>query len=339
MLTYQPDGTVFDAGSTLASGQTQAQGLIDPVASGLALTGADANQHVYSYRVGATNTQCAQAGLSPPCLILRLPELAARRLLDVDEFREQLQGQLNVEISGPAAGAPVQVMPIAAPTFPRPSPGPPPPGTNWVRVAALTASGSGLALSVGLLFFGLRRRQRARNTPVSRVETAQRRLERQLAGDKGKERLRAVVGELAQEAQRQADRQSRLEKAIHQANPTQLQQRRDELRHQAEGLAQRGGEAAGQTEMEEAAQIVEQQLRRCEQWEMQRWRAGARLERIATRLEALHNELNAPAVNGQQQNDELLQLLQEELDLARAGEQEVDDMLDSSSESSSNGRA
>jgi hypothetical protein len=188
------------------------------------------------------------------------------------------------------------------------------------------ASGTGVLLSVGILFLALRRRRKGLG-PVGRVQVTAGRLRRKLSGDSTKSRLLSVVNDLASETDKLADLEKRLEKAVKNANPEALEKRRQELVKAAEDLASRGGAEAGQGEMNDAAKIVEGQLDRCRRWEMQRWRSAARIERIATRLEALEVELNDPAQATTEPKEELLNVLQEELDLARAGEREAHSLL------------
>lgn len=335
-VSYAPEGSTIDAATEQTPQGRREAGLIDPVASGLELRNRDESGHRYTYYVGnVSGSSCASVGLQPPCLVLRLPQLAAARLRDVDEFREELNGSLRIEVYQSIAPS------VAQPTY-QPPPMPhvqpgyypePEEGPSWFWLGA-AGSGAGLVLSVGIIFLALRRRRRGLG-PGGRVQATAGRLRRKLSGDPVKSRLLSVVNDLAAESEKLADLERRLEKAVKNANPDALERRRQELVRAAEDLAARGGAEAGQGEMDDAAKIVEGQLDRCRRWEMQRWRSAARIERIATRLEALEVELNDPSQAATEPKEELLSVLQEELDLARAGEAEAHTLLGSPPRSSS----
>lgn len=335
-VSYGPEGSTIDAATEQTPQGRREAGLIDPVASGLELRDRDDSGHRYTYHVGnVSGSSCASVGMQPPCLVLRLPQLAAARLRDVDEFREELSGSLRVEVYQSIAP------PVVQPTY-SPSPNPhvqpnygpaPDEGTGWFWLGA-AGSGTGILLSVGIIFLALRRRRRGLG-PIGRVQATAGRLRRRISSDPVKSRLLSVVNDLAAETEKLADLEKRLDKAVKNANPDALERRRQELVKAAEDLATRGGAEAGQGEMNDAAKIVEGQLDRCRRWEMQRWRSAARVERIATRLEALEVELNDPSQSASEPKEELLNVLQEELDLARAGEQEAHTLLGSPPSSSS----
>lgn len=330
--TYEPDGSVFDAATEVSSSGHGAAGLIDPVASGLTLRERHEETHTYVYAAGnPSGARCAAAGLSAPCLVLRLPQIAAARRRDIDELREGMSSTLQLQVLQPSA--------VATPVPPRPpSPGvhppqhwtPPPPeghdnGLFWMGLAS--ASGAAV-FSVAFLIFGLRRRRRRRDQGVEgRINASAGRLRKRLAGDPVKARLLQIVNDLSKEASSLTALEARLDKAVEDANPEELERRHRELMERARVLEDKGGEAAGTGEMKDAAAIIEKQIDRCRSWEMQRWRSEARMERIATRLEALEAELNDPSAGTKEPKEELLELLQEELELARAGEREASALL------------
>jgi hypothetical protein len=326
-------GAVIDADTESGRGQRSEAGLIDPVASGLALVERHPDSNTYAYNAGdLSGARCADAGLAAPCLILRLPQLAAARGRDVDELREDLTGALRVDVLAPAAPfvaappAPTWVVPPSVPPVMVYEPPPPRDGGGpWL---AATVAGGGIVLSVAFLVLALRRRRRpGGRDPVARVRAAAVRLRKRLRGDTVKARLLGVVDELAAEAEALVKQQERLAQAVRDGKPEELERRKAELEEMARQLAEHGGEEAGQGEMLGAARIVQSQIDRIRKWEMQRWRSAARLERVATRLEALEAELDDPAAAAAGPNQELLDLLQEELDLARAGEREAEKLL------------
>jgi hypothetical protein len=136
-----------------------------------------------------------------------------------------------------------------------------------------------------------------------------------------------VVKDLGAEAASLERLERRLGEAVRNANIEGLEKRRRDLERAAAALTDRGGEEAGQGELKDAVTIIEGQIDRCRKWEMQRWRSAARTERIATRLEALEIELSDPTQNKLGDSDPLLDKLQEELELARAGEREAETLL------------
>jgi hypothetical protein len=327
---YSPDGTVWDAAteSTL-TGERHDGGLVDAEASGLVLGERDPGTHTYTYvPSGSSSAVCDSLGLGTPCLVLRLPALAAAHRRDLGELREDLSGGLHVEVHVPVTPPAVYV-----PTYPPPPPPdtyPPvvyePERSSWFWVAAAGVSGGGLVLSIAVLIV-MARRRRTRNTPVSRVQAAAKRLERRIAGDPVKSRLSRVVKDLGAEAASLERLERRLGEAVRNANIEGLEKRRRDLERAAAALTDRGGEEAGQGELKDAVTIIEGQIDRCRKWEMQRWRSAARTERIATRLEALEIELSDPTQNKLGDSDPLLDKLQEELELARAGEREAETLL------------
>jgi hypothetical protein len=230
-----------------------------------------------------------------------------------------------VEVYGPSTQAMIpspwndNPQPIAYPQLPEPTS---PTGVPLWVWAAGGASTAGLLVALMAILVAVRRRQGG-GGPLARTKSAATRLRKRLQGDAVKARLLAVVDELAGEGDSLASMQQRLEKAVRDAKPDELERRRDRLRAQAQGLKAE----AGQTELDGAAEILEKQIERCRNWEMQRWRSGARLERIATRLEALEVELNDPTIGSDEGGDTLLDALQEELELARAGEREAEGLL------------
>ena len=331
VVTYGPEGTTFDASSETRTSGRREGGLIDPVATGLRLRSSDAATHTYVYELGDLNgAVCRSAGLDSPCLVLRLPSISAERRRDLGELREDLQGALRVEVL--ASPAPL-VLPLPLPT-PQPIPQYNPPvtggdqGTSWITMT-LAGAGGGITLSFVILFFGLKRRKKS-GTVEDRVKESASRLAKKIGADPVKARLKTAIKELAQEAENLSKTRKQLVAAFLRANLPALERRHAELLETAKHLEEKGGMAAGQGEMTDAAKIVEGQIDRCRQWEMQRWRSTARLERIATRLEALELELNGPKADQGSSKEELLDVLQEELDLARAGEQEAQKLLSGS---------
>jgi hypothetical protein len=331
--TYQPDGTVWDAATERTSSGTHDGGLIDAAASGLVLRDRDPESHTYQYEPAeAASEVCARVGLSSPCLVLRLPALAAARRRDLGELREDLTGGLHVEVHLPVA--PSVIPPLVVPPLPQVTD---PsyldreePDSGWFWMGAVGLSGGGLVLSLAVLLVAGRRRRKSK-TPVSRARAAAGRLRKKLAGDTVRARLLMVVNDLAEEAGALEMVEHKLKRAVEDAKPEELEQRYQELTRTAAALAAKGGAEAGEGELNDAAAIVEGQIERCRKWEMQRWRSAARMERIATRLEALEAELNDPAQDKIEKAGELLDLLQEELELARAGEQEAQRLLGSGS--------
>lgn len=337
-VTHQASGARFDAATESGPGGNQQVGLIDPVASGLVLSERDESSHRYTFNVGnGAGSACARAGLQSPCLALRLPQIAASRSRDVSELREELAGNLRVEVFqravAPASTTPPP--PIVGTPLP-PPPVVPPPSNNGGFWMAAAGMGGGAVLSIALLVFGLRRRKRGTG-PLSRVHASAGRLRKKLAGDEVKARLLETVNSLAQEATNLGQTEKQLQKAVREAKPEELERRHQELLGKARQLEAQGGAEAGQNEMADAAKIVESQIERCRKWDMQSWRSAARLERIATRLEALEAELNDPAQSRVEPKQELLDVLQEELDLARAGEREASKLLGRSDEGPASG--
>jgi hypothetical protein len=329
-MRYDPDGSMIDAAMEQTPQGRREAGMIDPVASGLELRERDEANHIYTFHAGnGGGASCGAVGLAPPCLVLRVPALAAVRLRDVDELREGLSGSLQVTVHQPMypqVYTPPPPMPI--PSMPYPTyGGEEPSGGTGMYWAAAGGSTAGLVLSAGVLLLVLKRRRRRGLGPLGRVLDSGQRLRRRLAGDTVKARLLTVTEDLVKEASSLSALGKRLEKAVKDAKPEALEQRRDELLVAAQSMSERGGEEAGQGELADAAKIVEGQLDRCRRWEMQRWRSAARIERIATRLEALEAELKDPTIGAAEPKQELLDLLQEELDLARAGEREAQKLL------------
>jgi len=156
-----------------------------------------------------------------------------------------------------------------------------------------------------------------------------------LKGDQVKARLLGVVNDLAHESSSLEAVERKLQRAVRDANRDALEKRHQELERTATSLDSHGGDAAGAGDLHDAAAIVESQIDRCRQWEMQCWRSAARMERIATRLEALEAELNDPAAGKLGEADRLLDTLHEELDLARAGEREAEKLLGNAPEDES----
>lgn len=329
-MRYDPDGSMIDAAMEQTPQGRHEVGMIDPVASGLELSDRDEANHIYTYRAGnPAGSACASVGLAPPCIVLRTPALAAGRLRDVDELREGLSGALQVTVHQPmypqvyTPPQPYPIQPVPYPSYGGMEPEPDT-GMFW---AAAGGSGAGLLLGAGVLALVIRRRRRRGLGPLGRVLDSGQRLRRKLAGDKVKDRLLTVVDDLVREAQSLRSLEKKLEKAVKDAKPEALEKRRDELLEAARVMADRGGEEAGQGELTGAAKIVESQLDRCRKWDLQRWRSAARIERIATRLEALEAELRDPTLTAAEPKQELFDVLQEELDLARAGEREAQKLL------------
>lgn len=328
-VTYTPDGTSWDAATENASGTRRDGGLIDAEASGLVLRERNEEQGSYTYEATPTPSQtCLSLNYSSPCLVLRLPALAAARRRDLGEFREELGGTLHVAVFIPTVpvvtDVPIPTPPVH-PVYIPPS-APEPEGTSWFWLAAAGASGGGLVLSLAVLFMVVRKRRR-RATPVARAKASAGRLQRRLKGDQVKARLLIVVKDLAEESASLEMVERKLERAVRNANPEALKKRHEELERAATGLDAHGGVEAGAGDLHDAAAIVEKQIDRCRQWEMQRWRSAARMERIATRLEALEAELNDPAQGKLGEADSLLETLHEELELARSGEREAEKLL------------
>jgi hypothetical protein len=329
-MRYDLDGSMIDAAMEQTPQGRHEVGMIDPVASGLELSDRDEANHIYTYRAAnPAGSACASVGLAPPCIVLRIPALAAGRLRDVDELREGLSGALQVTVHQPMypqVFTPPQPFPVQPMPYPVYGGTEPEPDTSMYWVAA-GGSGAGLLLGAGVLALVFRRRRRRGLGPLGRVLDSGHRLRRKLTGDKVKERLLTVVDDLVREARSLQALEKRLEKAVKEAKPDALEKRRDELLEAAKVMSDRGGEEAGQGELTSAAKIVDGQLDRCRKWDMQRWRSAARIERIATRLEALEAELRDPTLGTAEPKQELLDVLQEELDLARAGEREAQKLL------------
>lgn len=324
------DGTVLDAATaTTPGGASTEGGLVDAAASGLVLAERDPASHTYTYRAsGAPGPTCEALLMGQTCVALRTAQIAAAELRDLGELREELTGGLHVEIFAPQMAAVTPPVAFTPPSF---DPGsytpyePPPPSVPIWIWAVGGASTSGLLVALIVLGVAVRRRKAA--TPLARVQAAAARLHRRLQDDPVRARLLGLVHDLAAEAESVARMESRLAAAVRDAKPEELERRRAQLAQQAEGLVAKGGEEAGKGELDGAVQILDDQIERCRRWEMQRWRCGARLERIATRLEALEVELNDPTTGREGGGDGLLDALQEEIDLARAGEQEAEKLL------------
>lgn len=328
-VTYGPDGTVWDAATVQPpDGRRRDGGLIDAEASGLTLRDRDAESHTYTYAAaGSPSEVCRSVGQASPCLVLRLPAIAASRRRDLGELREELAGGLRAEVLMSTTPAVSPAQPLVVPDTPYTGDGDST-GDGWFWMAAAGATGGGLVLSLAALFVVARRRRRG-GTPVARAQASARRLRKELSGDPVKARLLKVVDDLAQESLALEKVELQLRRAVEDAKPEELERRHEKLERTAAGLAERGGDEAGAGELRDAADIVEGQLDRCRRWEMQRWRSAARMERIATRLEALEAELKDPAQGKIEEADELMDLLQEELELARAGEEEAQRLLGS----------
>jgi hypothetical protein len=77
-------------------------GLFDPDAGGLRVVEQDPATHVYRLApTGRPGPVCEQAGLSSPCLVPRLAELAHERLVTADAFSATLAGHIEAETPAP----------------------------------------------------------------------------------------------------------------------------------------------------------------------------------------------------------------------------------------------
>jgi hypothetical protein len=167
--------------------------LVDPEAGGLRVVERRGDVLVLA-SAGTVGPACAAAGLSSPCLVPRLPELAHARLLSVEELRASLDGALVLETSRTVA-------PLARPQRPHRA------STSfWATTAVLV----GLA-GLGILWAVRRPGRRALLDEVLAAAAVARRAVR------GDETLRAVgleIDRLVEEARDLDRRRADAERAV-----------------------------------------------------------------------------------------------------------------------------
>lgn len=178
LVATQHDGVAWDAVSHLEGGVFVPGGLYRLDGVGLRVAQHDAATH--RTRLVATGDgapTCALAGLSAPCLVPRLPELAHERLLTTEAFVTTLRGTLAVtELRVP----------------------PPPP--SWHRYARVT--GAALALGVPALVLALLGLARRRRSPLGQVFAAAAEARRVVADDPTMARVGAEIDDLVRRAER-----------------------------------------------------------------------------------------------------------------------------------------
>ncbi|HTJ83184.1 MAG TPA: hypothetical protein VL400_15805 [Polyangiaceae bacterium] len=102
------DGSTVDAATTTwpadapGGASVDAKGLVDFEAGGLRVTSRDPKTHeVVAVATGKEAPACAKLGEEAPCLVLNTLPLAQSRLITMDQWRESLEGQIQVEMVAP----------------------------------------------------------------------------------------------------------------------------------------------------------------------------------------------------------------------------------------------
>lgn len=169
------DGSIVDAASTTwpegapGGASIDAGGLVDFAGGGFHVTKLDPVSHeVRAVATGDPAPACELAGVSSPCLALRLEPQARTRLLTMAEWRASLKGAISLEIPATPAVAVAPVAPrVARPTVPAP---------------VLAVVGAVLALAL-VAVLTLRARRRRRASPAFALAELCREVERRLADD------------------------------------------------------------------------------------------------------------------------------------------------------------
>jgi hypothetical protein len=166
------DGSVIDAASTTwpegapGGASVDPGGLVDFAGGGFHVTKLDAERHeVRAVATGDPAPACELAGVSSPCLALRLEPQARTRLLTMAEWRSSLKGSISLEI-------PAMPVPPVAPRVVRPP----------VPMPVLALAGAALAL-VLVALMAMRARARRRASPAFALAELCREVERRLADD------------------------------------------------------------------------------------------------------------------------------------------------------------
>lgn len=149
------DGSVVDAATTSwpagapGGASIDAGGLIDFEGGGFHVTSRDPVRHeVHAVATGEGGAACAALQVASPCLPVRLPPMALRRLMTVADW--------NASLIGPRAGLAIEV--IAPPLY-----APPPAAVPYLAITSgLLAAGLAVA-------FFLRRKKRLAASPAGRL--------------------------------------------------------------------------------------------------------------------------------------------------------------------------
>lgn len=303
------DGAIIDA-TTTRPGATGVEGEGAPVPGGLydieqggwTLVSRDLRAHAYRLQsTGEPGPMCQAAGVSSPCLPLRMLPLAQTRLLAVQDFARSLSGQLTIEVLNPDST--------------------PPPAPGFVAQHGLKALGA--AALAAITYAVARTLKKRASTPEAAVRAAAKRARDRLkAGDPVHQRLGPSIDALVQHAAELASLRERLLLRVTSSDRAGLEARRADLKAREE---------KGVTEAAEARALVDEQLARIDRWRTESERASARIAQVREYLDALAQRLDEEISRAPADRDEATQAALKELELevesALAGAREADRIM------------
>jgi len=245
-FTSRHDGSVIDAATTSwpkdapGGASVDAIGLIDMEGGGLHLTSRDIEKHeVHAIVTDKSGEACAAAGISSPCLVLN-NQLATKRLLTQQDFRNTLNGTMDIEVP----------LPLAPPLVP-------PPAVPYLEIAG------GILVAGILALGGWRWKKRKDASPAGQLMALSRKVKAQL--DRADQVVAAPLRPTVDAAMR-AIREKRVDAASKEGKRVAEALRRVNERLETTALEERAAkeqEAANELlrEMESALEAAEEMKR------------------------------------------------------------------------------
>ncbi len=300
------DGTVFDA-LTSRPGATGVEGDGEPVLGGLYDVEAGGwhvvsrDMRAHAYRLSATGSPgaaCTEAGVSSPCLPLRLLPLAQSRLLAVADFARSMSGEVTLEVLDPDS------TPVRAPPFVE-------------RYGVAMGVGAVALAGVALAARTLRRRAQ---TPEAKLRRTAAKVRARLAsGDPVHKQLAPSIDALVKHAEELSSLRDRLRTRVASTDRAALTIRRESLSAQVD---------KGVTEASRARDLVDEQLARLDRWTREADRAEARIaevhEYLVTLSQRLDEAIGAEASARESSTREALTALEADVQSALEGAREAD---------------